>query len=256
MNVYFASIINGQNDLRKRAKVRILNILSFTCCTLLVGCSLTQSKTLNVGGQDYLVNKDGSITVSKEQVQYLKGQSDITVIDTVMPAGGVAVTEQELQLLSKDKQLLTETIDGKVAGTEIFTFLVKQGSLKENLSRLTAKYSTENEPLMLDYGDVDYYVKESSIIRAYSVDELVGEVISSFPAFAQIDGVTFFVKKGSLKANLNRLSEQYSTPSEPLEIDYNGGDLHVAKSELIVAGSLEELVSLILAPYPVFSAIE
>lgn len=236
--------------------MRTLKILGVTCCTLLASCSLLPSNTVEVGGQIYSVDDDGSITVSREEMHYLKGQNDVMIIDAIMPDGGVAITEEELKLLSKDKQLLTETIDGTLANSDIVTFLVKQGSLKENLTRLTSKYSTENEPLMLDYGDVDYYVAESQIIRAHSVDELVAKVIGSFPAFAQIEGVTFFVKKGSLKANLKRLSAQYSTPNEPLAIDYNGGDLHVAKSELIVSDSLEELVSEILAPYPVFSAIE
>lgn len=225
-----------------------------------VGCSSTANHVSNdyisVGGEKLKRDSDGVVIVSKEQLQLLKGQKDIVVLDSVLPAGGVAVTESELQLLSKDKQLLEETIEGTRAKSKVYTFLIKKGSLKENLMRLSEKFTTESEPLSLEYGDVDYYVEQSSIVRSNSIDELVAETLNSFPVFASIEGVTFYLKQGSLKTNLQRLSNKYSTDVEPLSVDYNGGDLYVPQGKLLRADSLEELIASILAPYPVFSAIE
>lgn len=223
---------------------------------LLFGCESTSDKYITIDGQKYLRNSDGSISVNKDQIEHLKAQRDIVVVDNVLPSGGLAVTDEELQLLSKDKQLLSETLNNTVEESKVHTFMVKKGSLKDNLKRLSDKYSTEEAPISLDYGDADYYVGESKIVRATSVDELVAEAVASFPVFAQIQGVTFYLRKGSLKQNLSRLSEQFATVEAPLTIDYQGGDLHVPSSKLLVADSLEELVSQVLSPYPVFSAID
>lgn len=223
---------------------------------LLVGCESTSNKYVTIDGHKYLRNSDGSISVNKNDIEHLKGQRDIVVVDNVLPSGGLAVTDKELQLLSKDKQLLDETINRTVEDTTTYTFLIKQGSLKHNLQRLSDKYSTDKAPISLDYGDADYYVPESSIVRASSIDELLAETLASFPVFAEIQGVTFYVKQGSLKNNLVRLGEKFSTEDSPLSIDYAGGDLHVPVSELVIADSLEELISKVLSPYPVFSAID
>ena len=222
----------------------------------MLGCTAFESNPINVDGEKLQRNADGSVSLTKEQVEYLKGKPNIVILDSVLPAGGIAVTEKDLQLLSKDRQLMEETVNGKIIKNDVYTFLIKQGSLKENLNRLSSKYSTEHDPLFLEYGDVDYYVAESKIIRASSVDELVGETLASFPVFAEVSGVTFYLKKGSLKDNLIRLSDKYSTSEEPLSVEYAGGDLHVPKSELLKAESLEKLIADILAPYPVFSAID
>ncbi|MAD75958.1 MAG: hypothetical protein CML20_14420 [Rheinheimera sp.] len=235
-----------------KTKILHLAILTF----LLSGCKSTSNEYLLVDGNKYKRNNDGSITVNKEQIDFLKGKSNIVVLASVMQDGGLAVTDKELQLLSKDKQLLSETVNNSIESDEVFTFLIRQGSLKKNLERLSEKYNSAETPLSLDYGDVDYFVEESKIVRATSVDELLAEALNSFPVFAQIQGVTFFVKQGSLKDNLKRLSDKFSTSEMPLRVEYEGGDLHVPESKLVKAGSVEELVSTILSPYPVFSVID
>lgn len=258
MKISLVLYISYPIELQVRCRVlkKLFPFMLVALSATILGCNSTKGNQIKVDGEVFTRNEDGSISVSKEQLNFLKGVSTVVVIDNVLPSGGVAVTEGELHLMSKDDQLLRETINMEVTDTEVYTFLVKQGSLKENLNRLSKKYSTEHDPLSLEYGDVDYYVAESKIIRAMSLDELVAETLSSFPVFAEISGFAFYLKKGSLKENLVRLSEKYSSKADPISIEYTGGDFYVPKSELIKADSLEQLVAVILAPYPVFSTID
>lgn len=240
-------------------------MLAFKISTLigvlvLAGCSLTEKQVNDdfvvIAGEQIQRDENGALMLTQEQLALIKGQKDVVVFDNVMPNGGAVVTEEELQLISQDQQLFEETVEGVVSDTEVYTFLIKKGSLKQNLLRLTEKYSTKEDPISLDYGDADYYVESSHIVRAASVEELVATTLDSFPVFASIDGVTFTLKQGSLKANLDRLSEKYSTNESPISVNYEGGDLYVPQTEFLRADSLEELVALILDPYPLFGAIE
>lgn len=93
---------------------------------LLFGCESTSDKYITIDGQKYLRNSDGSISVNKDQIEHLKAQRDIVVVDNVLPSGGLAVTDEELQLLSKDKQLLSETLNNTVEESKVHTFMVKK----------------------------------------------------------------------------------------------------------------------------------
>lgn len=71
------------------------------------------------------------------------------------------------------------------------------------------------------------------------------------------DGIYIFaVKKGSLKANLTRLSEKFSTKETKFELDYEGVDYFISEAKVIRSSSLELLVSDILNEFPVLTTID
>ena len=238
-----------------------LILFSLTFLFFFSGCNSTNNyvvkeEYIEVNGEHLIRDEKGNLIISKEQLAFLKGKSDIIVLDSVLPGGGIAVSKTELNLLTKNPKLLTETLDSKVMSNDVYSFLIKRGSLKENLERLALKYTTDEDPLSLDYGDLDYFVSESKIVKAASIEEVISKTLDSFPLFTSIDGYTFFIKKGSLKENLKRLSDKYSTDRDHIELEYNHGDFYVSKTQLLRAESIEELLAIILEPFPVFGTID
>jgi hypothetical protein len=156
---------------------------------LLAACSTTSVNTDNVeiSGTKFSRNDNGEVVLTANEVELLKNKQDVVIVERVLPDGGVAITPEELKLLSHDSQLFGETINNKEIDDKIFTFLVKKGSLKSNLKRLTRKYSTEKNPIKLEFAGVDYYISESRIIRADSISAIAGELLSDFPVFTSIE---------------------------------------------------------------------
>ena len=81
---------------------------------------------------------------------------------------------------------MAETTSGDV-NVDTYVFALKKGSLKDNLSELGKKYSTEDNELVLDYSGPDYYISESSVIRATSLEVLISEILSDFPVMTSIN---------------------------------------------------------------------
>jgi len=142
---------------------------------------------IEVNGKFYERNVNGVVVLSRDDLDIIKNSKDIIIVDNVLPSGGVAISQEEMNLLSNDDQLLEETFDKKLKQNGVFTFLVRSGSLTENLERLSVKFSTDDERITLNYNGPDYFISESKIIRADSVAMLAAEILSEFPVFASID---------------------------------------------------------------------
>ena len=155
----------------------------------LAACSTTSVNTdyVEISGAKFLRNENGEVVLTTNEIELLKNKQDVVIVERVLPDGGVVITPEELKLLSQDSQLFDETINNKKVDDQVFTFLVKKGSLKSNLERLTSKYSTGDNPIKLEFEGVDYYISASRIIRADSVAAIAGELLSEFPVFTSID---------------------------------------------------------------------
>jgi len=153
-------------------------------------CSNTHNVSddyIEVNGKFYERNEDGVVILTRDDLDIIKNNKDIIIVDNVLPSGGVAISQEEMNLLSNDEQLLEETLDKELKNNGVFTFLVRTGSLVQNLERLSKKFSTAEDIITLNYNGHDYFIKESKILRADSVDMLAAEMLSEFPVFASID---------------------------------------------------------------------
>ena len=100
----------------------------------------------------------------------------------------MTVSSEELALISQDSDLFAEKITGKV-NNDVFIFALKTGSLKENLIRLSDKFSTPDSKVELNYSGVDYFIDEPKVIRSTSIELLVADILSEFPVVTAIDTV-------------------------------------------------------------------
>lgn len=166
-----------------------LKLLAACLPVLLAACSTTSVKPdyIEISGTKFSRNANGEVVLTTNEIELLKNNQDVVIVERVLPDGGVAITPEELELLSNDSQLFDEIMNNKEIDDKIFTFLVKKGSLKSNLKRLTRKYSTEKNPIKLEFAGVDYYISESRIIRADSISAIAGELLSDFPVFTSIE---------------------------------------------------------------------
>lgn len=156
---------------------------------LLAACSTISVNPdyVEISGAKFDRNENGEVVLTTNEIELLKNKNDVVIVERVLPDGGVVITPEELLLLSQDSQLFDETMNNKEIDDQVFTFLVKKGSLKSNLERLTTKYSTGKNPIKLEFEGVDYYIPESRIIRADSVSAIAGELLSEFPVFTSIE---------------------------------------------------------------------
>lgn len=155
----------------------------------LVGCASTPTvhpDYIKVDGKIFSRDADGSVALTADEIEMLRSHRDVTIVERVLPDGGMAITAAELNLLSKDAQLFTESLNGIITDNEVFSFLVKKGSLKENLERLCAKFSTGEDTISLSFEVTDFYVNESKIIRANSLSSLIKPLVSAYPVFSSI----------------------------------------------------------------------
>ena len=163
----------------KKTLLGLLITISLTACQ-------SQPESVEIDGVSYKRNANGEVVLTKGEVEHLKKNRRVIIVDRVLGSDGVAIDAEDLALISKDKDLMAETTSGDV-NVDTYVFALKKGSLKDNLSELGKKYSTEDNELVLDYSGPDYYISESSVIRATSLEVLISEILSDFPVMTSIN---------------------------------------------------------------------
>lgn len=164
-------------------------LLAMFAVLLCSGCQISSNVNgdyVKVADQSFKRSVDGSVILTADQLEVLKSRREVTIIDRVFPAGGVAVTADELALLRGDKKLLAATLNNAPVEQREYAFLIKKGSLKGNLERLCAKFSTEHDTFSLSFEIDDLYVSRPKIIKSDSFANLLKLLISDYPAFASI----------------------------------------------------------------------
>mgnify|MGYP000383251560 CR=1 FL=1 len=159
------------------------NVLIFTLCTFLSACS---SNTVEINGKTYLKNDQGEVVLSKHDIDVLREDPQVVIVDKVMPDHAVTVSSEELALISQDSDLFAEKVSGKI-NKEVFIFALKTGSLKDNLLRLSEKFSTPESQIKLDYDGVDYYISEPKVLRSTSLELLVSDILAEYPVLTSIN---------------------------------------------------------------------
>jgi len=157
-------------------------ILSISLTAFLASCS---SNTVEINGNTYLKNDQGEIVLTNSDIDTLKRNPDILIIDKVMPDNAITVSSEELALISQDSDLFEEKVTGKI-NTELYIFALKTGSLKSNLERLSQKFSTEDKNIELNYDGVDYYIDEPKVMRSSSLELLVADILNDYPVVTSI----------------------------------------------------------------------
>lgn len=155
---------------------------------VLICISACASNKVHVNGKTYLKNENGELVLTKHDIKTLRKDPNVVIVDKVMPDHAVTVSSEELALISQDSDLFEEKVTG-VINQDVFVFALKTGSLKENLQRLSDKFSSPDSKIDLNYSGVDYYIDEPKVIRSSSIEILVAEILSGFPVVTAIDTV-------------------------------------------------------------------
>ncbi|MFT5852346.1 MAG: hypothetical protein ACI87J_002322 [Colwellia sp.] len=158
-------------------------LLTLTLITLLASCS---SKEVEINGKTYMKNEQGEIVLTSHDIDVLRKNRQVVIVDKVMPDHSVTVTSEELALISQDSELFEEKLTGKV-NKDVFIFALKTGSLKANLVRLSDKFSTKDSTIQLNYGGVDYHISEPKILRSTSLALLVSDILFDYPVVTSIN---------------------------------------------------------------------
>jgi hypothetical protein len=170
---------------------KLNNLLIPVLITLTLGACSNSHKVsddyIEINGKFYERNESGVVVLSRDDLDVIKNNKDIIIVDNVLPSGSIAISQEEMNLLSADEQLLEETLNDEVRKNGVYTFLVRSGSLIENLQRLSTKFSTPEDKISLNYNGHDYFIKESKILRGDSIDMIAAEILSQFPVFASIE---------------------------------------------------------------------
>lgn len=158
-------------------------LLTLPLILLLAACS---SNEVEINGKTYLKNEQGEVVLSKHDIQVLRKNPKVVIVDKVMPDHGVTVSSEELALISQDSDLFAEKVSGNI-NNDFYIFALKTGSLKANLLRLSEKFSTPESKIELDYDGVDYYISEPMVMRSSSLELLVSDILAEFPVFTSIN---------------------------------------------------------------------
>jgi hypothetical protein len=159
------------------------SLLTLTLVSLLTACA---SHEVEINGNTYLKNEKGEVVLTKHDIEVLRSNPEVVIVDRVMPDNGVTVSSEELALISQDKELFAEKVTG-VINKDVYIFALKTGSLKANLVRLSNKFSTKDSNIQLNYDGVDYYISEPKVMRSTSIELLVSDILNKYPVFTSID---------------------------------------------------------------------
>jgi hypothetical protein len=158
-------------------------LLTLALVSLLAACS---SNEVEINGKTYFKNDKGEVVLSKHDIQILRDNPQVVIVDKVMPDHAVTVSSEELALISQDSDLFAEKVSGKI-NKDIFIFALKTGSLKANLLRLSDKFSTPDSKIKLDYDGVDYFIPEPKVMRSTSLELLVADILEEYPVLTSIN---------------------------------------------------------------------
>lgn len=158
-------------------------LLTLTLISLLASCS---SSEVEINGKTYLKNGQGEIILTSHDLEVLRENKEVVIVDKVMPDHSVTVTSEELALISQDSELFEEKLTGQV-NKDVYIFALKTGSLKANLARLSKKFSTEDSKIQLNYNGVDYYISEPKVMRSSSLSLLVADILNDYPVVTSIN---------------------------------------------------------------------
>lgn len=161
----------------------IKTLLTLTIVTLLSACS---SNEVEINGVTYKKNDQGEIALTSYDLEVLRNNPKVVIVDKVMPDHSVTMSSEELALVSQDSELFEEKLTGKI-NKNVFIFALKTGSLKKNLERLSEKFSTPDSKIALNYGGVDYFIHEPKVLRASSLEMLVSEILTEYPVVTSIN---------------------------------------------------------------------
>jgi hypothetical protein len=158
-------------------------LLTLPFILLLAACS---SNEVEINGKTYLKNEQGEVVLSKHDIQVLRNNPKVVIVDKVMPDHAVTVSSEELALISQDSDLFAEKVSGKI-NKDFYIFALKTGSLKANLIRLSEKFSTPESKIELNYDGVDYYISDPMVMRSSSLELLVADILEEFPVLTSIN---------------------------------------------------------------------
>lgn len=157
-------------------------LFTLALISLLTACS---SNEVEINGKTYLKNEQGEVVLTSHDIEVLRKNRQVVIVDKVMPDHSVTVSSEELALISQDSELFEEKLTGKI-NKDVFIFALKTGSLKANLVRLSEKFSTDDSKIQLNYGGVDYHISEPKVMRSSSLALLVSEILDDYPVVTSI----------------------------------------------------------------------
>lgn len=156
-------------------KLLTLSVLALA----LTGCASNNQDVTQIGSRTYTVDSDGALLMSKDDIKEVIEKQGATFITKEGTQPYVELTEAESRAISVDHRALYTMmgINSDYDG-EIVT-LVKQGSLRENISRILQEQGWQT----LDYDGPDMIIEKPYVVKGDNVHDVVLNIISDYPVF-------------------------------------------------------------------------
>lgn len=158
-------------------------------CTLAIaiglsGCSLLGGESTEIAGKYYTTDQNGVVEMSEKDLKRSIEEGGAVFLDEQGRRPYIELTEEEFKAVSADHTALYTMlgIKDKQEGDELVT-LVKQGSLRDNLSRILQEQGWST----LDYDGPDHMIEEPFVLKGKDTIALVENLTQAFPVYYCID---------------------------------------------------------------------